>query len=183
MAWRHHYLDACCILGPLLFKMAHNLNCFILITAIEIIKCAIQLASLDVAFCYCQLNSVWLREPSLASEGCYPFCHAHTSAAQREEVSMRGTWLIEGAEARCSVHGYSCLWMLRMPHKRLFCQHQLPLRRVMNSTECVRLFLLPTIAAFPVLIFYFPPLQIPRVNFSPIHPSHNKKHFMAFTVW
>lgn len=51
-------------------------------------------------FCHCQLSSMCLCEPSLASEGCYLFCHAHTSAAHREEVSMQVTWLIEGTGHR-----------------------------------------------------------------------------------
>lgn len=77
-------------------------NCSILITVPEIIRCAIQHASLDVALVIAVLSSVRLCEPSLARGGCYLFCHAHTSAAHREEVSMQGTWLIEGTEARCA---------------------------------------------------------------------------------
>lgn len=71
----------------------YNLNCFI-------IRRSIQRASLGKGFVIASLSSVWLYEPSSENEGCYLFCHAHTSTAHGEEVSMQGTWLIEGTGHR-----------------------------------------------------------------------------------
>lgn len=97
MPWRHHYLQTYCIQEPLLlqngtedmdnvklFHLHHsqrdqfNPTCFI--------RCGCS---------HCQLSR-GLYEPSLASKGCYLFCHALTSTAHREEVSMKGSWLNEG---------------------------------------------------------------------------------------
>lgn len=47
-----------------------------------------------MAFVIANLSGLRMGAPSL--DGCYLLCHAHTSAAHREEVSLQGTWLIEG---------------------------------------------------------------------------------------
>lgn len=129
------------------------------------------------------LRSVWLCEPSLVREGCYPFCHVHTSAAHREEVSMQGTWLIEGTEARCA--------QLRLPAntedaspETLLSVSTPCLRRVANSTECVRCFLHSSHIVMAYLDFIFTSAD-PKISHLSDASNSKKaiKHFVAFMVW
>lgn len=116
-------------------------KCFILITGTEIIRCAIQGASLVVAFiiasaavCGC-VHSPW-REKDVI------FSVMHTPAlpiGKRWACKELGWLRAQGTELCCEL--LQCLWILRMPHKLSFCQHQLPLRGVVNSTGCVWSFL------------------------------------------
>lgn len=92
MPWRHHYPETCSTQRPLLFDDGGVVPCLNLITVTEI-----QRASLDMAAHWAVWGCVkppWWWEDVI-------FFVMHTPALpEREEVSMRGTWLIEGTEAQ-----------------------------------------------------------------------------------